>query len=244
MRALTHCLTLIALVLFVGNIDVMQGASATTSFPTDPKEHSSFSGDLVSALTYIGQTFDVSIVAEVAQPYPTQLRLPAGKHTAEELLTLLVQQAAGYAWQKQGSVAWVYNQEVAHSTGDFLNLHRTAVRMPGNLGELRLQLPMEVSVAEGHGGGVGTGVVPREHEEFHLSPETLANPTIRDVLFRAATEVKLLSVIVFPNSSPTPSDQDEAFSNWYLVPNELLSSQPLHVRSLPAKHNFGPSHLP
>lgn len=212
----------------------------TSSFPAEAKEHPAISGDLVFALAHVAQVFDVSLVAETAQPYPANVRLPGGIHTAQELLNLLVQQCPGYRWQEKGSVAWVYNEDVLHSSGDFLNRRIDRIKMPVSLADLHIQLPVEVSVAEGRGRGVTAGVAPREQQEFHLAPETLTGVSIRDVLLRAGTEVRLFCLVVFPNSNPTESDEDEAFSNWYLVPIKLLDSKPLGVRSAPAKHNFGP----
>jgi hypothetical protein len=114
--------------------------------------------------------------------------------------------------------------------------------MPDSLANLRLTLPVEVSVAEGRGGGVTAGVVPLKDKDMQLSPEILSNASIRDVLLRAATEVKLFCLFIFPNSTPTQSDEDEAFINWHLIPNKFLASQPWGIRSLPAKHNFTPRH--
>jgi hypothetical protein len=114
----------IAVLLFGLLPEVGLNAFSQTVFPTEEKAYSTTSGDLVEMLMSIAETFDVSIVAEIAQPYSVHVHISGGTHTAEELLNLVVQQCPGYAWQKKGNVAWVYSEDIIRSPGDFLNLRR------------------------------------------------------------------------------------------------------------------------
>jgi len=239
-RNSTKSLPLVCQVTFILLVAFAFYAVTPIQGQTSPatRTHPAISGDLVELLKFVGQTFDTSVLAEISQPFPTGLRIPDGQDTADEVMDLLVQQSAGYAWQRHGNVMWIYNPDVTRSSGDFLNLRRKFARLPDSLARLRLHLPMEVSVAEGKGGGVVTGIASKELEESKLTPMTLNDVSIRDVLFQAADQVKLLCLFIFPNSNPTPADQDETFSNWYLIPNKSLM-EPLGARSVPAKHNFG-----
>jgi hypothetical protein len=118
--ATRHMLSAVIAVLLFGLLpEVGLNAFSQTVFPTEEKAYSTTSGDLVEVLMSIAETFDVSVVAEIAQPYPVHVQISAGTHGAEELLNLVVQQCSGYAWQKKGSVAWEYSEDVIRSPGDF-----------------------------------------------------------------------------------------------------------------------------
>src|SRR5437764_8419278 len=105
MRVKSLCISILVLSLNVqGQTSSKQPRNITGAKAETAVEHPAFSGDLVKALIFAGQTFNVSIVAELAQPYPTKISVPAGNHDAFSYLLIVTRTLRNYRTEKRDGV--------------------------------------------------------------------------------------------------------------------------------------------
>lgn len=229
--------------LSVGGANSQSGGVSSpekSSAPSAPIQHARVSGDLVGVLTSTAKTFHVPIVAELAQPYPLSLDVPAGSDTLTAYMDLVVKQSPGYSWQNANGAVWIYNRKLLMARADFLERRIEKFMMPRNFAELKKLLPVYISVAEGRGGGVTAGGGTPEEERISLSPEVIRDATVREILFHVAKQTpELFSLVIFPNDNPQPKDEPEAFATWRLVTVSSLTLNPLHMKSYPVPAQSG-----
>jgi hypothetical protein len=205
-----------------------------STFSAKPIQHGEETGDLVRILAFIAGTFKVSVLGELAQPYPNEVRVPAGRHTLEQTMNLVIQQCPEYRWRSEDGTLWVYRKSLLDARANFLNLRLKVFRMPDNLGDLKRFLPMDIQVAEGKGGGVTAGGPTPDQTSAKLSPEVFKNISVRDALIRAATEQKVFCLFLFPNGNPTTeAEGNDALGSWFLTTVDSLATTPPYLRSMP-----------
>lgn len=219
-----------------GGANSQSGGVSSPEKSSAPIWHPRVAGDLVGVLASTAETFHVPVVAELAQPYPLSLDLPAGSDTLAAYMDSVVKQTPGYSWQKKNGAVWIYNRKLLMASANFLNRRIEKFMMPRNFAELKKLLPVYISVAEGRGGGVTAGGGTPEEERIILSPGVLRDATVREILFHVAKQTpELFSLVIFPSDNPQPKDEPEAFATWRLVAVSSLALNPLHMKSYPGK---------
>ncbi len=115
-------------------------------------QHRSLRGDLPKALAFISTEFQVPIIAEIV-----------GDESGEMVIT------KDNSWEDIGGVVHVYDKELRHSAGNFLNTKLKSFKLSNNISDLKINLRAQLySSAQGLTGVVVSDLPSRELSESRL----------------------------------------------------------------------------
>lgn len=184
-------------------------------------------------LITVAKTNRIAVQAEIALPMP-EVSFSTSDLKNESLLSkALLKQLPDYVVRWQGGILFVANRTLMRSTRNPMNAILTTFSIPPTLDELSHSLPNRAKKAltgdKAEGGlmnGLGTpGTGPS------LKPEVLTNTSIRNVIARAASELKpFVSIIVVPSSFRTAKaiPEDSFWQDWEILADERLDSYRSH----------------
>jgi hypothetical protein len=218
----------------------LAGLCAAQPLLDSPLDHGKYSGSLPEVLRCISQDYRIPLIAELSQPLPVSVRVEEGRDTARELFSRVSKTVLGYNFEVlPDDVVHFFWQDLAHSSGNFLNLEFRQFTMPANVSELKLLLPAKLNGLrnglEGDGvvtSGFGSPVL----RQLTLRPEVLSNVTGRDILIKAARETKgFYCIVVFPPLSKSPTKfANYAFQHWFWGPAHLeAEAPPMYIQPPP-----------
>lgn len=199
---------------------------------------------LIHVLIEAADRYKVSIVAEIVQPFPTNLVIPEADDVYSFLNAALAPYPE-YGWTRRGAAIWVFHRKLAGAEKSFLNMRVKRFQLRDSFGEMRISIPDAIRAAESGGanlGSVASGGASEFWKSIKLRDELLEDVLVRDILFRLADQLegtphRLCSIFQFPTDFPkTKTDRDYAVRTWvYSTCQEISDGANVYVSRDPAK---------
>jgi hypothetical protein len=99
-----------------------------------PQQATSASLSLAEFAQFIATSFKVPLLVEMPAPVPN-LRIAEGTYSARALLDIAINQLRGFRWEDESGVAHIYEQHLARSSGNLLNVRVQQFAFPATVGQ-------------------------------------------------------------------------------------------------------------
>ena len=195
-----------------------------------PQQVTSASLSLAEFAQFIATSFKVPLLVETPAPVPN-LKIAEGTYSARALLKIAINQLRGFKWEDESGVAHIYEQHLARSSGNLLNVRVQQFAFPATVGQfMYLFRPCVYSIIQGYNcaGGAYSGFqLPQlDHGALPLG-QTFKDRSARDILLTALkTNGRFYVLIAFDGTEPKLNDE-YAFKNWFAESLEV--SEPAHL---------------
>ena len=189
---------------------------------------------LTDFVSFIATSFKVPLLVETTAPVP-DLRTPEGTYSARQLLDLATRQLSGFEWKDEAGVAHIYQNRLAASSGNILNIRIRHYAFPADVGEFMYYFrPCIRATIQGYdcSGGAYSGFqLPKlERGRLPLS-ENFNDFPARDILLAALRENGRFYVLIAFEGTEPSIKSDYPFANWFSESLEVARPSPLWVQN-------------
>jgi hypothetical protein len=193
-----------------------------------PKEIGSSYLGRREVLEKVSTVFELPMLIVVPQSDGV-FEIPAGRHSAREILNGIVQRNPQYDWERCDSAVYFYQKTLRDNPKNFLNWKAKEIRISGDLAIFKLYLASKLARVtdpsvpiEPDQGGLLVGITPERLMKHKLPSVVLHDVTISEALCKVLSlDRRFYISINFPNAKTiTKEDIDSALFNWHWTPFE------------------------